>query len=888
MKFKKRGTLQILATFALVYISFFVLEYQSLNRGANLALQEILLSPESNRETPFVIISDIEQHDTPTVPMDIEAKLKLLIDNGAARIFWVLPDTPLDDQHRQLINHPRVQSIKIPQRRFASDGQQVYFQTSDWQPSAGFLISPYQNDGKAWTIPQGSGQFKSPVAALNPTLSDGNQALFIDYTRVSLNSAVVTPAMMAQPEILKPILNGKEVYIMPAFDLLQATIWTPYNTSAIGWHPIQFHAAALNAYENNLYKTEVTITFRAALIFSLMLVLASVYLVSPSSLKRISTYLVSAVILIASVPIAGLLGFVAPLLELFSSIIILLFTLEWRLSGYRHKALKNLREQVENEFRAASTRSESTKAFWQNIANMVSQNLQLQRSIFLELKSGDIRLTEISAINCNLADIHEMRRDIRREPYEQAVKDKQALVINRPFFKQKQDNEQEILVPFYKGTHVLGFWALTTFEQDQERLKILLEQVNQFAIHISTLLNLQQQSINQQRSGFISSARLASGENQSINFVAKGTSYLFEQLEYQRGLHSNLATPLVVFDIFGRINVENTAMQKLAEEHNFNRDNVNAYEFLKVLLPISDDSVKNLIRQTTLEQSRKRTRYFTTLGTGKYVVVVSSCQFDSSALFQPELHLNLNGLMVEIYDLKEVQAYLEVERGLHDHYMVHIKNRLSTLQMGLLQIERKANMPMINELATYLNIELKKAADLTRRTHYFMNRMSDRADSNAIPFNPLDILERQIEQCQAAQQGNSVWRDVTFISNLPSFATMGLGSPESFEQLLMHSFRLLADDAIAPKKIQITGKQVVKNDADILYLKIESEGYGLPNEQLEKMYQQNAIIGEQTLLSELLMSLKSAQDAGIDCRLKSRVGKGYRLSILIEGINLND
>ena len=191
---------------------------------------------------------------------------------------------------------------------------------------------------------------------------------------------------------------------------------------------------------------------------------------------------------------------------------------------------------------------------------------------------------------------------------------------------------------------------------NHRKLKILLEQVNQFAIHISTLLNLQQQAKSSRQTGLISRRRFSNSENQSINFIAKGTSYLFEQLEYQRGLQANLATPLMVFDIFGRITLENSAMLKLAEEHQLKPENCNAYEFLKTLLPISDDSVKNLIRQTTLEQTRKRTRYFTTIGEGKYVVVVSSCQFDSSSLMQADLHLNLNGLMVEILALKEVQA----------------------------------------------------------------------------------------------------------------------------------------------------------------------------------------------------------------------------------------
>ena len=48
---------------------------------------------------------------------------------------------------------------------------------------------------------------------------------------------------------------------------------------------------------------------------------------------------------------------------------------------------------------------------WDPIIQLISQQLDLEKSIFLARKEDDHRVVEIRAMNCNLDDIQEMRRD---------------------------------------------------------------------------------------------------------------------------------------------------------------------------------------------------------------------------------------------------------------------------------------------------------------------------------------------------------------------------------------------------------------------------------------------------------------------------------------------
>ena len=95
---------------------------------------------------------------------------------------------------------------------------------------------------------------------------------------------------------------------------------------------------------------------------------------------------------------------------------------------------------------------------WDPIIQLISQQLDLEKSIFLARKEDDHRVVEIRAINCNLDDIQEMRRDYKRTPYSKALKSLGVVQITRPFFTHIKEGEIEFMAPLvYAGAKIKFF-----------------------------------------------------------------------------------------------------------------------------------------------------------------------------------------------------------------------------------------------------------------------------------------------------------------------------------------------------------------------------------------------------------------------------------------------
>lgn len=852
----------------------------------NLLIQEAFSGAQNDGQSEFVLVQSAPE------PEQLQPLLENIAQSGANRVFWVLPDAPLSAQMVKLIEQYQLHTIKVPQREFSPTGNVIEVDTSQWSPSAGYLIAiPHSTDG-ARRLPIVSGTqdlaLPSPVAALHPSVLDDVQVRFLNFTRLALNTPVVNAELSAFDEVLSRITAGKDVFLVPGLDLMDADVRLPHHEGAVGWHPVQYHALALAAWESGHVVQNYPLWMRILVVVMIILSLYLLFLWAVPKLKRVMIVVLVFFYLLFSLVLSMQLGFISPSVEMFSAMILFFVMVESFFNQARHARLTWVDHLLTRGLAKRLTNSKQTQSFWNNVADLVTQNLQLDRSIFLELPQGAHHLSEISAMNCKLEDINELRRDCRREPYISAIQSKQAVESNRPYFKDKSEECIEILAPFFKGTKVLGFWALSTSEKEPEKLQQLKEQVNWFALQISALLDAQHTAVAGEHRASKVIRRYGCEENEALQTIGNRLTGLLSNVNASASFFESMSTPGVLFDVFGQVALVNDAMYQLGHKESIELEHATAYDFLTNLLPVRGEPLRNIIRQLTTELNAQSQRFQINLGGVDYLLVLSCVQREMESVGEQEVKHKLQGLMCEFLSLKDIQDYLEIERGLYNNYVIKIKNYLSTLQMGLLQVERKAEEPLIKELGLYMNLELQKASDITRRTHYFMKRVTDRRHVNAIPFNPVQILQSLVTQSEQNKSEYIGWRDVQFNLRLPTFASLGLGAPELYKKLVFAGLKLLADDAVSPKQVTIVAKHIVRDDLEVLYIKLTSEGYGLPNDQLQKLYEQSAASTERSLLSEFLVQLRGAKDVGMECRLKSRVGKGYRLSILIEGIGLHD
>ena len=862
----------------------------------NLSLQNVLTSLSPKPEPEFAIV------ELPDEQSAVSELLTTVYESSPKRIFWVLPDAPPTPIQQQLITQYQILPLKVPSYQFTPQGKLKQTSTSPWQPGAGYLLDVEESFGIARLIPRKPSTEEllvPPVQALHgealhesgePSLDERfwQEQRYIDFNNVAINTPVLNKGMSTQTSVVSELVKNLDVYLVGDFQLGRARIKIANGQQGIPWHPIQYHAAAIVAWEHNHYQVNLPSWFKWILALTMSSVLILVFLYSPVAMKRLITASATLLTFLIVLLMCTALNYVAPITELAIVALFLSLLAEINFDTQRTLLLKQMNRLLAEQINDKQIKSSELKNFWQQVASMISQNLHLQRTIFFQLPRGKFHLQEISALNCQLTDISEMRRDIRRSPYAEAIDAKQAVDSSRPYFKDRVEGEFEIMVPLFRGTVIIGFWALTTKESDSKVRNQLKEQANLLATQISVLLELQQQESQGERQAANTIRHFGNMQQRELQRVCDKLTTLGAYTDNHRALFKAMSTPAVLFDVFGQSSMVNTAMQQINRVLPISPDSANAFDFLQQILPINPDTLRNTIRQLTLERNLTHNRFFVTLGSEDFIVILSSVQREEENLFNQKANLQVSGLLCEFHSLQKIQNHLQIERDLYDDYLIRIKDHLSTLQMGLLQIERKAQDPELNQIIAYLNLELKKSSDITRRTHNFTHKIAERKQPNALPFSPIQVIRKVLASVQENEKDSPNWRDVKFDCKLPTFANPGLGSPDNFQHLIQCAFRLLADDAMVPKLIKVTCKQVHQKGRDVLYFKCESEGYGLPNEQLQKMFQQNLVLGENSLLTELLIALQNAKDAGMECRLSSRVGKGYRLSILIEGISLDE
>ena len=126
---------------------------------------------------------------------------------------------------------------------------------------------------------------------------------------------------------------------------------------------------------------------------------------------------------------------------------------------------------------------------WAQIITLVNQTLKLRRAIFLEALPGIQKVKEIKALHCSLDDIHEMRRDYGRDPYQSAITQKVPIRLDRYFFKMKPDDEEQFLVALSYAGETLGFWAFGVHNHIENNSHFI-NAVTDYAKHIGQILRV--------------------------------------------------------------------------------------------------------------------------------------------------------------------------------------------------------------------------------------------------------------------------------------------------------------------------------------------------------------------------------------------------------------
>lgn len=241
---------------------------------------------------------------------------------------------------------------------------------------------------------------------------------------------------------------------------------------------------------------------------------------------------------------------------------------------------------------------------WDAIIRLVNQQLALNKSIFLARKEGDHRLSEIRAVNCQLSDIKEMRRDYKREPYSEALKAFGVIPIDRPFFENIEDGEVQYIVPLIYAGDVRGFWAMTVTPDENFNQQAFEKNVNAFAAQIGELLFHyrifeSQTDANNSALSQLLTLRLKEPLSQQVKVSIAEMEQKLTTLEH---VFNNIRSATVLFNLFGQVVQINQSLEKLATKHQFSIFEMTALDLLCLVTDLDLEAAKGKLRFITLQK----------------------------------------------------------------------------------------------------------------------------------------------------------------------------------------------------------------------------------------------------------------------------------------------
>jgi len=264
--------------------------------------------------------------------------------------------------------------------------------------------------------------------------------------------------------------------------------------------------------------------------------------------------------------------------------------------------IHNIQQKMAGRYLPKAFISQSTP--WDSIIRLVNQQLDLNKSIFLARKEGDHRLEEIRAVNCELTDIQEMRRDYKRAPYSDALKAFGVVPIQRAFFTQLNSGEAQYIVPLIFAGDVRGFWAMTVTPDSNFNPQAFEKNVNAFAGQIGELLFHYRvyESQNVASNSLLSQLLTLKLREPLSQQVKVSIAEMEQKLTTLEHVFNNIRSATVLFNLFGQVVQINKSLEKLASRHHFSIFEMTALDLLCLVTNLDTEAAKGKLRYITLQK----------------------------------------------------------------------------------------------------------------------------------------------------------------------------------------------------------------------------------------------------------------------------------------------
>ncbi len=518
---------------------------------------------------------------------------------------------------------------------------------------------------------------------------------------------------------------------------------------------------------------------------------------------------------------------------------------------------------------------------WENLHILINQQLNLNRSIFLEKVIADHRVKEIHALNCSLDDIEEMRRDYERQPYSDAIENlKPVKLVHRQYFKGTKDTESEYLIPFVFAGNVMGFWALSVNQLSDNKQALFESNLASFGAEIAEILFHRKQFRRQEAKERNPIRRFFDLKMAWSDYESLSTSIgiLEKRYDMLQDVFDGMSSAAVLYNLFGQLLYANEVMEDIAQRLDTPVYTLTIHDFLLQITAHSSDELKKYLLNVTIHHQSVDLQLRSDLLQGNYILKIRSINIDDSDKSGDSSFLTM-GILLEFIDFTRMQSVLSVRSELVNHFIHQSRNNISKMNLICRRLRKTSTTPE-NEWFTELERTLLNAEQVTSNvegclnTHYFSGH-------EITPVNIIRLVNDTISHFHHIIEQKSIQLQ----TRLPTLLSLALIQPEQFTSLLQQTFKLMTEDASSHDSVLSISINDTETSSEKRHLTviIENQGYGMPKQELDAMLNESP--GESgnsdSIIEELLKMMNLVNAWGATTALETELGAGYRMKILL-------
>lgn len=523
----------------------------------------------------------------------------------------------------------------------------------------------------------------------------------------------------------------------------------------------------------------------------------------------------------------------------------------------------------------------NTDHSWNELAHLINQLFSLQKSIFLEKTKNETHAKEIISINYKFSDIYERRRDYNREPYISAIKERRAIPISRRFFETLEDGEREFIAPLIYFNEIVGFWIFTIKEDDVSNIDRFLKDTTVCSKEVSKLVYERNSFQEKYKKDISWYARIFKNitaleiKNSNVSVIQNNFSLFLKRILLYEIVMDNVYSNVIVYDFFGKVISVNARMNALLQNESIETYTFSASQMLAKLTGRKTEEAVELMRDIVYTKVKHEEVIFFKHTHKKYLLrMLPITKKMIKNKFNENYFMDTYGIVFEFIDFSSVESMVQFKENIIFNSLKMNTSYLIGLHKLIDERLNKVPSDAKEDPKNILDTQIKDIMHKMIKSHSKLETLMD--EDYAIGLNgiyPVNVV-RVIENIGNALKEEDPIKNLTIDIDSFKDSVYIMAALSIIQKNIKILLGYLSDDSEDDGKITVTIQKV----KDTIEIMMRSDGYGIPQEQLDVYLASTDVSGFFQIREEL-------KEYGGSVEITSKLGNGIQIELLFQMIS---